>query len=112
MFTCPLATGKDITGAMLDMALGYVLDKDKLRPKKNGVACCLSPYFKPGKITGWKGADKDNFFIRATEEIKPLADCGARPLFAIREGSDWREALRNTREALYRVSPVYSRENE
>lgn len=108
MYTCPLATGKDITGAMLDFALGLPLDHDKLKPKFNRVACALAPVYKPGKIREWATLAGEQVFIRAQDEIRPLESNADRPVFVISTGCNHREALTRTLAVAAKTVPVYS----
>lgn len=112
MYSAVMATGKDITGAMLDLALGLRLDHDKLKPKKNRVACCLAPVFKPGRIEGWHRGDIPDdvlVFYRTRAEIKPLVSNGDRPLFIIADGANHKEAFARATEIAGRIQPVYAK---
>lgn len=107
MYTGPMATGKDITRAMLDIALGLPLDRKKLFPLYNGYACAIAPRFKPGKIDGWQNGSEGKTFYRTTTEIKPLIDNGDRPLFVLASGSTERQALDKTLAEAAKITPNY-----
>lgn len=122
-FTSPLATGRDVYGAALDLALGLPLDPGKLENKKGRVACCLAPVHKPGKISGWQTPDgaivqtnKTGFmneqgegfiFYRTNTEIKPLESNADRPVFVIADGVNHQEAYETARGLAERVRPIY-----
>ena len=102
--TCPLATGKDIVGAVLDVALGAPVNRARLTPRHSGFAAAYAPSFRAGKITAWQGLDQayarpgvDYIIPRADKEIAPLVHCANRPLFVIAhgesEGSAWNNAV-------------------
>jgi hypothetical protein len=108
-FTCPLATGKDVYGAMLDYALGLPLDRDKITAKHDRVACCLAPVFKPGMIEGWveTGLIHGPVFYHTHTEIKPLVSNADRPVFVIADGANHREAYEAAKEVAGRVEAMY-----
>lgn len=107
-YTSPLATGRDVYGTALDIALGQPLDRSKLVDKKGRVACCLAPVHKPGRISGW-GAPKTGglIFYRTQTEIKPLESNADRPVFVIADGQTHREAYEAAQVWAERVRPVY-----
>ena len=101
----PLATGRDVLGAMLDIALGLPLDKAKLEPKWQKWCFTYAPIYAPGPICGWKDKSDGlpgikNVFIRLSEEIPAMIDCAARPVFIQAVGDTWWQAMaRATRVA-------------
>lgn len=107
-YSCPLATGKDIYGAYLDMALGQRLDRSKLVDKRGRVACCLAPVHRPGKLIGWQAQSRDALvFCRSHTEIEPLESNADRPVFVIADGKNHKEAYDTARGLAERVRPVY-----
>lgn len=130
-YTSQLATGRDVYGAYLDLALGQLLDHSKLENKKGRVACCLAPIHQPGKISGWTarkgsvtmgrahGDHKGNLvgpvteistemiFYRTQTEIKPLESNADRPVFLIADGVNYKEAYAAVRTLAKGVRPVY-----
>lgn len=114
MYTAPLATGRDITGAMLDIALGLPLAFDKLMVCKQRYAVAYAPLYRPGPIRGWDGleeilsfSDVKHVFVREMREIKPLQDCAARPVFVIMTGDDPRELWWTARSFATLIQPIY-----
>ncbi len=79
--------GKDITGLMLDYALGLPFDESKIQ--WNGkYAVSYVPYYPAGKINGWhsiKEAKKlfniRDVFVRSETEVEDLRTCVARPVY-------------------------------
>jgi hypothetical protein len=108
MGTAPLATGRDITGVMLDVALGQPLDQEKLMNVKNRFACCYAPVQWPGKIKKWK-MENGNYtcHINKHEKIPKLESNQDRPVFIIAEGLTPDEALKSA--LAVDVRPVYKR---
>ncbi len=101
MYTAPLSRGRDVTGGMLDMALGGRIDHEKLADKKEGYACAFAPRFRPGKVewriraTKWAvEAMADHWFILAENEVKPLRSNQDRPLFFLARGDTMDQALK------------------
>jgi biotin carboxylase len=96
MYSSPLATGKDVTGAMLDVALGQPLDRSKLIPRWDRYACVLAPTFAPGPIAGWdlpipgRLDGLERIFVTRTDWIPPLESCADRTIFVMASGdSAW-----------------------
>lgn len=116
MCTCPLATGKDVTGFMLDYASGLYPNYDKLSPTKDRHACCYAPILKPGKITGWiipEEARRKAAHIFTNDkggEIGLLESNADRPLFLICEGATREEALEKCLKVAEMVKPLYVEE--
>lgn len=107
-YTSPLATGRDVYGAALDLALGKGLDRSKLENKKGRMACCLAPVHKPGKISGWEAPKTGGLiFYHTNTEIKPLESNADRPIFLIADGANHQEAYEAARGLTERVRPVY-----
>lgn len=96
MYACPLATGKDITGAMLDMAITGKLNTDKLESKGRQTSVfTYSPILEPGgftKIILPEKAYLKEKFIVATDTILPLKDCTQRALFYMTTGTAKQQA--------------------
>ena len=114
MYTSPLATGKDITGIILDAALGLELDEKKLEIKlPYQYTCAYAPKFKPGKIAGWYSTvhqqkDKpDHVFKLAQGEIRELESNQDRPLFVIATDDDMIGAMNKAIELSRFVQPQY-----
>lgn len=101
MYTCPIATGKDVTGVMLDLALGLPLNKEKLKSTKDNYACAYSPTLLPGKVESWLTDDVKNspgvekIFITHETEIPTIEHCASRPIFIITSGKSPMGAFRN-----------------
>lgn len=97
MYTSPLATGRDVTGVMLDVALGQKVDRSKLENRKGKIACCLAPRYWSGPIDGWtirsKGFDAQKIFPMTQDYIKPIESNQDRPLFIITVADTAAEAL-------------------
>lgn len=107
-YTAPLATGKDIYGAYLDLALGQELDLKKLEDRKGRVACCFAPVYKPGKISGWQAPKGEGLIFYSTQtEIRPLVSNADRPVFVIADGGNWQEAYREAGKLASRINPIY-----
>lgn len=108
-YTCPMATGRDVYGAYLDMVLGQPLDLAKLENKAGRAACCLAPAFQPGRISGWKEVDlaDTHIFYRTSTEIRPLENNADRPVFIIADGADYWDAYSKARTAAWSISPIY-----
>ena len=108
--------GKDITGLLLDYSTGIKLTEELIREKTqwNGkYACFYVPYYKPGKIDGWKEICYDNtstianLFIRSNTEIADLKTCADRPVYIIATGSSLLNALRNAGRVRRYIQPKY-----
>lgn len=108
MYTSPLATGKDITGVMLDVALGGKVDRIKLIPKKSLVACSLSPRYEEGYVSHWhKPARAAHLFITKEKQIPELTCNQDRPAFVIGCGGSRDEAISRTVKLSKQLWPVY-----
>lgn len=115
-FTSPLATGRDITGLMLDYALGLPFDVTKATVKQDRHACCYAPILKPGKITGWiipaeaKQQAAHIFTNDKAGEIRPLESNADRSLFIICDDLSREEALEKCLRVAEMVKPLYVEE--
>ena len=109
MTTAPLATGKDITGAMLDVALGKPFDVKKITAKTDGFAAAIAvTHLRPGVVKDWKLPEIDDVsFIVLKNEIKRLEDCTDRAAFAIAKGTTPMGALARAYKAAKNVEVEY-----
>jgi len=114
MYTSPLATGKDITGIILDAALGLELDETKLQMKTpHQYTCAYAPRFNSGKIAGWYSTvhqqkDKvDHVFKLAMNEIRELESNQDRPLFVIATDDEMVKAMNKAIGLSKFVQPQY-----
>lgn len=109
-YTSPLATGRDVTGLMLDYALGLPFDVAKAIIKQDRVACCLAPVHEPGQIAGWVNPPNEAsyvFFNDKDGEIRPLESNADRPLFIICDAGNRAEALEKCLRVAEQVKPLY-----
>jgi len=110
----PIATGRDITGAMLDMALGMPLDISKITPKWDKWCFTYAPVYEPGPITSWAHIAEakatitgiHHVFVRENAYIAPLKDCAARPIFIMAEGDTAWQAMRRAVAASKIIRPI------
>lgn len=115
-YTAPLATGKNVVGAILDVYLGQPIDPEKLTPKRDRVACCYAPILKPGKIAGWikptKALEEVAYIFTNDKdgEIKPLESNADRALFVICDAPTREEALEKCLRVAEQVKPLYEEE--
>lgn len=113
MYTAPLGTGKDITKAMLDMALGLEIGTHDLRLKHDAVAVCIAPRYEPGKIAGWTlpyydFSQTDYIFRMTDDEIRPLTCNQDRPLFVVSSTNGIAdEAVKMAMETAGQIRPNY-----
>lgn len=128
--------GTDVTGAMLDVALGMTLDRGKLKPRLtcdpfqkvlehgsshitysefpyHAFSCALAPDFAPGTVREWRLDEalevegvKDIIVLRE-HDIPPPEHCAARPLFVVASAPTWFGAVRGAVEAGRRVEVMY-----
>lgn len=119
MTTCRMATGKDITGVMLDYALGLPLDHSKLVSTRHRYACAYAPVFPPGRVKAWVGVNRalrsrgvEDVYIRLKDYIPPLRDCAARPVFVIATGKTGEEALENAMRGSAYIRPKFDADIE
>jgi biotin carboxylase len=112
MYTAPLATGRDITGVMLDVALGRKVDREKLAKQKNKVACCYAPRWPPGPVLTWQREPSiyDYSFTLAKKDIRPLTCNQDRSVFLITSGDTYVEALHKAIFCADNVYPEYEKE--
>ena len=99
MVTSPLATGRDVTKAMLDVALGgRPLLKD-LSIKKNGYACAFAPILTAGHVAEWNLPEKlpgqHDIIITDRKQIYDWKHCANRTVFVIATGDTGFGALKN-----------------
>jgi len=106
-FTAPLATGRNITSAMLDVALGGHVDSEKLLNRKGKFAACYAPRFEQGKIGGFNYPEDglDLIFENHNGQINKLTCNQDRPLFLIKQGDTEDEALKNVIQYAKKVKP-------
>ena len=122
MVTSPLATGRDVTGVMLDVSLDGKVDLDFLANTKQRFACAYAPVFKPGKIDDFMPLDDgsedieglkqlsetiNEIIVLEDREIRELTCNQDRPLFVITEGGDPDLALGKAIEAAQEITPNY-----
>ena len=111
MTTSLAATGKDITGAMLDYALGNGIKKGKLRNRLNKFACAYAPTFLPGKVEKWQLPEQDENIVDviflSKDEIFPLKNCANRPVFVIATGDSEESAIENAKSYSNKISVIY-----
>lgn len=111
MTTAPLATGKDITSAMLDLALGAGVTMRKIKAKKDEYACAFAPMLVPGKVREWKIPPPGNGVVEITvlskTEIAPLENCTNRPVFVIARGKTAFGALKNAMRTAREIEVIY-----
>ena len=110
MTSAPLATGRDITGAMLDLALGKPLDMRKIKVKHPGYVAVLAiTHLEPGTVKEWKLPEVDEVsFEIINNEIKTLRDCADRSAFAVAYGRTPMGALVRATKAAKQVEVVYA----
>ena len=108
MYAANVATGKDITGFMLDVALG---EKLSLRDKRlwntnKKFAFTYAPILKPGKVADISIPECNSdehpylkyvFVTMKNDTIEPLINCTQRPLFIITEGDTEYQAIKNAK---------------
>ncbi len=107
MYTCPMATGKDLTGEMLRMAVEGFLDEKGLVPSRQDVACCYSPIFEPGAIQGWNvDCTPDKLFTTERREIKEVKNNRDRHIYIINVARSKGEALRKCLRDTGKIRPI------
>jgi hypothetical protein len=107
MFTCPMATGKDLTGEMLRMAVEGFLDEKGLAPSKQAVACCYSPIYEPGSIEGWDvGCSPDKLFVTEDRKIREVQSNRNRHIYIINVAQNKDEALRKCLRDTSQIRPI------
>lgn len=113
MYTSPLATGKDVTGVMLDVALGGKVDYNKLAGDEIKSVCCYAPKFEPGSISGWlidENLAVKHVFPMVRDEIKPLMVNQERPLVIIAKAEKYNQALEKCLYDAQYIKPEYKSE--
>lgn len=113
MYSCPLATGKDIVGMLLDMALGTPYDASKLKmTKRNQYACIYAPTLIPGKVTKWdlgrakKMPGVADIFVTGNE-IPFVENCASRTAFVMTSDTSEFGAFRKAVEASKQIGVKY-----
>ena len=114
MLTSPLATGKDITGFMLDMALGLHLDSEKLKATKNSFVCAIAPLdLLPGEVESWNlpknMPGQEDIIVLAKDKILPLENNTMRPVFAFANGKTRLSAIKNAFRLAKEIKPEYKK---
>lgn len=107
MYAAPAATGKDITGFMLDMALGKKPNVRSLYNTKKQYACVYSPVLPEGTRTDWIQIDKEHDWLKYVFKPKVVApkleDCSDRSLFYITVGDTACEAYKRAKIVMREV---------
>lgn len=102
--------GKDITGVMVDVALGKGINARKITSKSKDVICTYAPIFPPGEVKEFHIPDDknlvDHFVTRKT--IKPLENCSQRPLFLQVKGKSYESAYMNALRLEKRIEVEYA----
>jgi len=112
MYTGLMATGRDITGALLNWALGqdYL---PLLEPRHAGYAAAYSPVLAPGKVARWElTAARSRYpeariFITSPHEIPEPGHCGQRALFVLERGVTAEEAWQRAQDCAALVQVEY-----
>jgi len=111
MYTAKLGPRKDITGFMLDYAIGERLDWRKVEKKRKLYAACYSPELPGGKLIGllWNGQPElpDHVFVRYGN-VGKLNDSASRKVFVIDTGETGGEAWTNARRKAQALEAVYA----
>ena len=98
MYAAPLATGKNIMGYMLDMALGNKPNHKDLWNTKKQFACTYAVHIEPGVIDTVTLPLHDvnglKFSMLTHQTVEPLTDCSKRPYFIITVGDTAYQAYR------------------
>lgn len=100
MYAAPLATGKDITGFMLDMALGEELNMRKLWNTEKKFACVYSPVFPSGVDVKTINVPEDKHIkhLFRVKDITPVIEnCADRSMFYITVGNTACEAYKQAK---------------
>ena len=109
----PLATGVDLVGAAIRVALGETVPLSELTPRRNdGVAI---RYFFPeaGRVTAIDGAEsvrslawvhRLHFFVQPGDTVEPVTDHPKRAGFVIASGATRDEAVARAVEVVDRVA--------
>ncbi|MEK7772722.1 MAG: ATP-grasp domain-containing protein [Deltaproteobacteria bacterium] len=108
----PLATGVDLVGAAIKLALGEELGEDELAPKhRRGVA--IRYFFpRPGRVVdirnferleGVPWVHRMGFFVKAGDIIEPVTNHTKRAGFVITKGATRAEAVERAEEAVREI---------
>lgn len=96
MYAAPLATGKNLMGYMLDMALGNKPNNKDLWNTKKKFACTYAPHFEPGHMVAFPTYDEGlEYESKMNTNVEPLTDCSKRPYFFITVGDTAYQAYRH-----------------
>lgn len=108
MYAAPVATGKDITKFMLDIALGRVPKYSDLWNTLKQYAVTYAPELQPGHVVEYKIPQDycEEIFI-TTNDIHPLENCARRPVFYITRGYTVFEAYRKARVVEKEMEIIY-----
>jgi biotin carboxylase len=107
MYTCPMATGKDLTGEMLRMAVEGFLDEKGLSPSKQNIACCYSPIYESGTIRGWDiDCSSDKLFVTENRKITEVQSNRDRHIYIINVAKSKDEALRKCLRDTSQIRPI------
>jgi biotin carboxylase len=111
MWTAVRGPEKDITGMMIQFALGQTIDFEKAQKRSNLFCAARAPVWAPGKIIGYRcKAEVGEFFDYIAldyEQIKPLHTPADRPLFAFGLGQSAEEAWEEAGWVLKQIEPIY-----
>lgn len=97
MKTCPMATGKDVTDAMLDYAIHGSIKKHKLTPTKKNYTAAYWPILKPGIVKKWHIPDGADVIILSEGEIHDVTDCSRRSVAVFSTGKSSEHATESVR---------------
>ncbi len=107
MYTCPIATGKDLTREMLRMAVEGIIDHKRLLPSKHLVACCYSPIYEPGTIERWDiKCSPDKLFITEQDEIPEIKSNRDRHVYIINVADNQEDALQKCLDDARMIEPT------
>ena len=99
MYATPVATGMNITGYMVGLALGERPNQKMLYNTLHKVACTYSLVGEPGKIKSIQFPEYE--WLRHTFVTKPfmqdVEDCTQRTIFIITVGDDYYQAYKRAR---------------
>lgn len=109
MVLAPKARGVDVTGAMLDIALGESLPRAKLQDSKDGWGCVYAPPIKPGVVKKWVLPDQQNGveFAITHNRVEDLIDCTRRPVYAIVVEDSQEKAIRKAKKLAGQIEVEY-----
>lgn len=110
--TAVIGPGKDLTGLMLDYALGWPLDWSKAEAKRSWHGAAYAPPLRPGRIAGYRRRNGDatlppGIIPLRMDFIPPLEEAASRPLFAVARGESAEEAWERAVRLADEVEPIY-----